>query len=89
MPTTVGTVYVDVKFNIGDVARQLQTQLGAAAAGAGGAGAAAGAAIERSLSESLTAVGAKMQAAGRQLTVGLTLPLASRRCHRSSRSTRR
>lgn len=76
MATTVGTVYVDVKFNVGDVARQLQAQLGAAAGGAGGAGAAAAANLTRSFSQAFTDIGTKMQALGRQMSVTMTLPLA-------------
>lgn len=74
MPTTVGTVYVDVKFNVGDIARQLQTQLGAAAGGAG-VGAAAAANMERTFSQAATNIGTKMQSVGRQMSMFVTLPL--------------
>lgn len=75
MAASVGTVWVDVKFNIGDVTRQLQTALAAANQNMSGLGAAP-AALERTWSQSLTNIGTKMQATGRQMTMGLTLPLA-------------
>jgi TP901 family phage tail tape measure protein len=74
MPTSVGTVYVDVRFNTGDVARQLQAALASATGGAGGA-AGVGAAIERSFAQTLSTIGTKAQQVGRQMSVGLTLPL--------------
>jgi TP901 family phage tail tape measure protein len=74
MATSVGTVWVDVRFNVGDAAAQLQRSLAAATGGAG-LGAAA-AAAERTWSQSLGAIGTKAQAVGRQMTTMLTLPLA-------------
>jgi TP901 family phage tail tape measure protein len=76
MPASVGTVYVDVKFNIGDIGRQLQAALSGVGGGLGGPGAGPAAALERTFSQSLTAIGSQAQAVGRQLTVGLTVPLA-------------
>lgn len=74
MATTVGTVYVDVKFNVGDVGRQLQAAIAGATAGASTAGAGAQA-LERTWTQSLTNIGTTAQSVGRQMTVGLTLPL--------------
>ena len=76
MAASVGTVWVDVRFNVGDVARQLQTALAAATGGVGGAGAAA-ANLERTWSQSLGAIATQATATGKQLTVGLTLPLSA------------
>ena len=75
MASSVGTVFVDVRFNVGDVARQLQTALAGATGGAAGAGAGA-ANLERTWSQSLNAIATKAASTGRALTVGLTLPIA-------------
>lgn len=72
---SVGTVWVDVRFNVGDAARQLQAALAGATAGAA-AGAGAAAAIERSWTQSLGAIGATAVKTGKAMTVGLTVPLA-------------
>jgi TP901 family phage tail tape measure protein len=75
MPTPVGTVWVDVRFNVGEAAAQLQRSLAAATGGTAGIGAAA-AAAERSWNQSLGAIATKAQAVGRQMSTMLTLPLA-------------
>jgi TP901 family phage tail tape measure protein len=71
----VGTVYVDVKFNIDDAAADLKRKLGGGG-GAGGAGAAAKT-IESSWSSSLDKIGKKAYQTGRQMTLGLTVPLVA------------
>jgi TP901 family phage tail tape measure protein len=74
MPAAVGTVWVDVRFNVGDIGRQLQAALAGATAGAGAAGAGA-AALERTWMQSLGSIGDTATRVGKQMTVGLTLPL--------------
>lgn len=74
---SVGTVWVDVRFNVGDAGRQLQAALaGATAGGAAGPGAAA-ANFERTWQQSFAAVGAGATKLGRTMTIGLTVPLAA------------
>lgn len=75
MPASVGTVWVDVQFNVGAAARQLQTAIAGATAGATGASSGA-AALERTWTQSLSNIGTQAQKVGRQMTVGLTVPLA-------------
>jgi TP901 family phage tail tape measure protein len=77
MATTVGTVYVDVKFNVGDVARQLQAQLGRALPSTGGPAGGAAAALERTWTQSFAAIGASAANLGRQMSVALTVPLVA------------
>lgn len=75
MPSSVGTVFVDVRFNVGDIGRQLQTALAGATSGAAGGGAAA-AALERTWAQSLGAIGDQAVATGKKMTLGLSVPLA-------------
>ena len=76
MPSSVGTVFVDVRFNTGNLAGDLQRSLTGAAAGAGAqAGAEAGAGLSRGLGASLTSLGTSMGNLGRQVSLGLSLPL--------------
>src|SRR4051812_27851545 len=75
MPASVGTVWVDVRFNVGDAGRQLQASLAGATAGAAGASGAA-AAIERSWTTSLGNISASLAKTGQQMSTFVTLPLA-------------
>lgn len=76
MATSVGTVWVDVRFNTASLGRDLAGALGPAGAQAGaGAGAAAGAAINSTLGASLTRMGTSVGNLGRQVSLGLSLPL--------------
>src|SRR4051812_11569827 len=79
MPASVGTVWVDVRLNVGDVSRQLQAALRGATGNLGGVGAGIGAGvgddITRSLGARLSGMGSSMSKMGQQLSVGLSLPL--------------
>lgn len=70
MPVNVGTLLVDVRFNTGDLGRRLAGELGAA-------GANAGRAADAGISAGLSRIGASLGNTGRQLTLGLTLPLVA------------
>jgi TP901 family phage tail tape measure protein len=74
MPASVGTVFVDVRFNVGAAAKELQRTLAASMGGA--TIGAAPRALERTWAQSLGAIGAKAATVGKQMTVGLTLPMA-------------
>lgn len=76
MAASVGTVYVDVRFNIGDIGRQLQAALAGVGGGLGGPGGPA-APLQRSFSQAFSAIGTQAQQTGRKLSVGLTLPLVA------------
>jgi TP901 family phage tail tape measure protein len=76
MPSSVGTVFVDVRFNTGNLGTDLSRSLGGAAGAAGAAaGAEAGAGLSRGLGASLTTLGTSMGNLGRQVSLGLSLPL--------------
>ena len=70
MAVNVGTLLVDVRFNTGDLSRRLEGELGRA-------GARAGDAASSSISGRLKSLGTSVGNFGRQLTVGLTLPLVA------------
>lgn len=70
MPVNVGTLLVDVRFNTGDLGRRLEGELGRAGEGAGKA-------IDQSLSGRLSRLGTSLGNTGRQLSLGLTLPLVA------------
>lgn len=79
MATSVGTLWVDVRFNTGNIARDLGTNLRGVSnqigSELGGAGAAAGEQISAGLSQKLTTLGTSMGNLGRQVSLGLSLPL--------------
>ena len=79
MATSVGTLWVDVRFNTGNIARDLGTNLRGVSnqigTELGGAGAAAGEQITAGLSQKLTTLGTSMGNLGRQVSLGLSLPL--------------
>jgi TP901 family phage tail tape measure protein len=79
MATSVGTLWVDVRFNTGTIARDLGTTLRGVGAGAGadlgGAGAAAGASFSAGFAQKLTTLGTSLGNVGRQVSLGLSLPL--------------
>lgn len=70
MAVNVGTLLIDVKFNTGDLGRRLEGELGRAAGSAGKA-------LDQSLSARLSRLGASMGNTGRQLSLGLTLPIVA------------
>jgi TP901 family phage tail tape measure protein len=70
MPVNVGTLLVDVRFNTAGLGRKLSEELGAA-------GGAAGRALDQSLSARLTRLGTSLGNTGRQLSLGLTLPIVA------------
>lgn len=70
MPQYVGSVYLDVRYDASKASRDLSTQMGAA-------GAAGGEAITRSLSDRMFAFGTQATRVGRQLSFGLSAPIAA------------
>jgi hypothetical protein len=76
MPASVGTVWVDVRFNVGDVGRQLQAAIAQASRtavpGAGGPGGD----LERGVTSSFARIGAAAAQTGRQMTFAVSAPLA-------------
>lgn len=76
MPASVGTVFVDVRFNIGDIGRQLQGALRGGAGVGSETGANVGANMERGLAASFGRMGQLATQAGRQLSFAVSAPLA-------------
>lgn len=70
MATNVGTLLIDVRYNTGDLGRRLGQDLGAA-------GDKAGKNLDASLAGRLKSLGTTLGNVGRQMTVGLTLPLVA------------
>lgn len=70
MPQYVGSVYLDVRYDATKASRDLSTQLGAA-------GAAGGEAATRALSDRMLAFGTQATRVGRQLSFGLSAPIAA------------
>lgn len=79
MPASVGTVWVDVRFNVGDVSRQLQAALANAARTpfAPGGGSDPADQFQRTWTQSFAAVGAEAAKLGRSMSIGLTVPLVA------------
>lgn len=79
MATSVGTLWVDVRFNTGTIARDLGTSLRGVGQGAstdlGAAGAAAGTSFTAGFAQKLTTMGTSLGNVGRQVSLGLSLPL--------------
>jgi TP901 family phage tail tape measure protein len=75
MAASVGTVYVDVKFNMGDLRAQLQRALSGVGAGPGGPAGGAPAALQRTWSQAFTNVGNAARNVGREMTYAFTVPL--------------
>jgi TP901 family phage tail tape measure protein len=68
MPTSVGNLWVDVRFDTSNLGADLRRSLS-------GAGAAAGDDVSASLSQRLTTLGTSLGNVGRQVSLGLSLPL--------------
>src|SRR3954470_1014356 len=76
MPASVGTVWVDVRFNVGDVGRQLQAAIAQASRTAVPGGGGPGGDLERGVTSSFARIGAAAAQTGRQMTFAVSAPLA-------------
>lgn len=74
MPQSVGTAYVELRFDVAQAAKDLNSTLKGAV---GGAGAGAGEQLDKTLSTKLGEIANKGTRAGRQLSFGLTAPLVA------------
>ena len=72
MATSVGQLWVDVRFDTSSMSTDLRRSLTGIGAGAGDS---AGAAVAASLSQRLTTIGTSLGNVGRQVSLGLSLPL--------------